>query len=89
LGKIAQHGFRLAWRPGNQADGVFEKYQNRRLEVLDVFNALKIKEIQQNAISLDSRQSAGTEQLYSLLHAINNRLQISFDYQKFYADDKE
>jgi predicted DNA-binding transcriptional regulator YafY len=64
-----------------------EELQNRRLEALDVFNALKIKERQQNAIFLDSRQSAGTEQLYGLLHAINNRLQISFDYQTFYHEN--
>jgi predicted DNA-binding transcriptional regulator YafY len=70
-------------------DDFSEDFQNRRMEALDVFNALKIKERQQNAIFLDNRQSTGTEHLYGLLHAINNRLQISFDYQKFYADDKE
>ena len=57
-------------------DDFSEDLQNRRLEALDVFNALKIKERQQNAIFLDSRQRAGTEQLFGLLHAINNCLQI-------------
>ena len=66
-----------------------EEFQNRRLEALDIFNALKIKERQQNHIFLDHRQSAGTEHLYGILHAINNCLKISFDYQKFDADEQE
>jgi predicted DNA-binding transcriptional regulator YafY len=64
-----------------------EEFQNRRLEALDVFNALKVKERQQDAIFLDNRRSAGTEQLYGLLHAINNHLQISFGYQPFYHEN--
>lgn len=68
-------------------DDFSEEVQNRRLEALDVFNALKIKERQQKALFLDNRQRTGTEQLYELLHAINNRLQISFDYQTFYHEN--
>ncbi|MDR1524123.1 MAG: hypothetical protein LBS79_02555, partial [Tannerella sp.] len=60
---------------------------NRRLKALDVFNALKVKERQAEHIFLDSRQASGAEQLYGLLHAINNRLQITFDYQTYYHDD--
>ena len=69
------------------AEDSTEEIDNRRLEAFDVFNALKIKERQAEHIFLDNRQSAGTEQLYSLLHAINRRLQISFDYQTFYRED--
>ncbi|MDR2804710.1 MAG: WYL domain-containing protein, partial [Dysgonamonadaceae bacterium] len=68
-------------------DDFSEEIQNRRLEALDVFNALKIKERQANHIFLDNRQSAGTERLYNLLHAINNALTISFDYQTFYHEN--
>jgi predicted DNA-binding transcriptional regulator YafY len=57
---------------------------NRRLEALDVFNALKVKERQAEHIFLDSRQASGAEHLYGLLHAINNRLKITFDYQAYY-----
>lgn len=70
-------------------DDFSEDFQNRRFEALDVFNALNIRERQQNTIFLDHRQSAGTEQLFGLLHAINNHWQISFDYKKFYADNTE
>ena len=66
-----------------------DEFENRRLEALDVFHALKIKERQENAIILDNRQRAGTVHLYGLLHAINNHLQISFDYQKFHVAEME
>lgn len=61
--------------------------QNRLLEAFDIFNALKIKERQENNILLDSRQSTGTEQLYDLLHAINTHFQISFNYKTFQYDN--
>ncbi|WP_417558233.1 helix-turn-helix transcriptional regulator [Mesoflavibacter zeaxanthinifaciens] len=64
-----------------------DQRQNRRLEALDIFNALKIKERQENHILLDNRQSTGTEQLYDLLHAINNHFQISFSYKTFQYDN--
>jgi predicted DNA-binding transcriptional regulator YafY len=60
---------------------------NRRLEALDVFNALKVKERQAEHIFLDSRRASGAEHLYGLLHAINNRLQITFDYHAYYYDE--
>jgi predicted DNA-binding transcriptional regulator YafY len=60
---------------------------NRRLEALYVFNALKIKERQEKHMFFDTRQTSGTEQLYNLLCAINNRWQITFDYQKYYHDE--
>lgn len=61
---------------------------NRRLEALDIFNALRIKERQEKNLFLDNRIRSGTEQLYSLLNAINNRQQISFEYQIYYQKDK-
>jgi len=61
--------------------------ENRRLEAFDIFNALKVKERQEKHIFLDTRQASGTEHLYGLLHAINNRLQITFDYQPYYQKE--
>ena len=60
--------------------------QNRRLEALDIFNALRVRERQQNVILLDNRRSIGTEHIYVLLNAINKRLTINFNYQKFYEE---
>src|SRR5690606_26364572 len=64
-------------------DDFSDELQNRRLEAFDIFNALKIKERQENHILLDNRQNTGTEQLYDLLHAINKNFQISFSYKTF------
>ncbi len=69
-------------------DDLSDMFANRRLEALDIFNALRIKERQEDNLFLDNRQRYGTEHLYSLLNAINNKQQISFDYQIFYKKDK-
>jgi predicted DNA-binding transcriptional regulator YafY len=62
-------------------------FANRRLEAFDIINALRIKERQENNLYTDSRQRSGTEHLFSLLNAINNRQQITFEYQIFYHKD--
>jgi len=58
----------------------------RRMEALDVFNALKIGESSSMSIHFEKRKPQGTENFHGLLHAINNQLQISFTYQKFWDD---
>ncbi|MCL2436200.1 MAG: WYL domain-containing protein [Lentimicrobiaceae bacterium] len=61
-------------------------YSDRFFEAFDIYNALKVNERNKQHIYLEKRQTQGTEHLYGLLHAINNCLQISFSYQKFYTD---
>jgi len=56
----------------------------RRLEAFDTFNALKIGENISRSIQFETRQTQGTENLFGLLHAITNNLQIRFTYQKFW-----
>lgn len=56
----------------------------RRMEALDVFNALKIGESSSKSIHFEKRKPQGTENFHSLLHAIKNQLQISFTYQKYW-----
>jgi len=58
----------------------------RILEAFDVFNALKVADRLSDYILFENRRAKGTENLYGLLHAIQNRLQISFSYQKFWED---
>lgn len=58
----------------------------RRMEALDVFNALKIGESSSMSIHFEKRKPQGTENFHGLLHAINNQLQISFTYQKYWED---
>jgi len=59
----------------------------RILEAFDTFNALNISERLSNFIHFEKRRPLGTENLYGLLHAIKNRVQIAFQYQKFYESE--
>jgi predicted DNA-binding transcriptional regulator YafY len=59
----------------------------RILEAFDIFNALNISDRLSNFIHFENRRSQGTENLYGLLHAIRNKLQISFSYYKFWEDE--
>jgi len=59
---------------------------NRILEAFDTFNALNISDRLSNYIHFENRKPQGTENLYGLLHAIKNNLQIKFKYQKYWED---
>ena len=59
----------------------------RRLEAFDTFNALKIGENVSKSIQFENRRPQGTENLFGLLHAITNHLQVRFIYQKFWEDE--
>lgn len=59
----------------------------RILEAFDTFNALNISERISNYIHFEKRRPQGTENLYGLLHAIQNKVQIKFSYQKFWDDE--
>lgn len=59
----------------------------RRMEALDTFNALKMADTTSQSIHFEKRKPQGTENMYGLLHAIKNYLQITFTYQKFWEDE--
>ncbi len=59
----------------------------RILEAFDTFNALNISDRLSNYIHFEKRRPQGTENLYGLLHAIKNKVQIVFSYQKFWEDE--
>ncbi len=59
----------------------------RRMEAFDTFNALRIGENTSDFIHFENRKPLGTENLFGLIHAIKNRLKISFTYQKFWEDE--
>jgi len=59
----------------------------RMLEAFDTFNALNITDRLSNHIHFEKRGPRGTENLYGLLHAIKNTLQISFAYHKYWEDE--
>lgn len=56
----------------------------RILEAFDTFNALNISDRLSDYIHFEKRRPQGTENLYGLLHAIKNKVQIGFAYQKFW-----
>lgn len=53
----------------------------------DTFSALNLTDRLSNHIHFEKRKPQGTENLYGLLHAIKNQVQIQFTYQKFWEDD--
>jgi predicted DNA-binding transcriptional regulator YafY len=58
----------------------------RMMEAFDIFNSLNVAKDITPYIHLENRKPQGTENLHGLLHAIKNRLQIEFSYQKFWED---
>lgn len=59
----------------------------RIFEAFDIFNALNISERLSDFILFEKRRPQGTENLYGLLHAIKNQVQIVFRYRKFWEDE--
>lgn len=59
----------------------------RMMEAFDMFNSLNLAQDLAPFIHLEKRRPQGTENLYGLLHAIKNRLQIKFSYQKFWEEE--
>ena len=59
----------------------------RMMEAFDMFNSLNLDQDLTPFIHLEKRRPQGTENLYGLLHAIKNRLQIKFTYQKFWEEE--
>jgi predicted DNA-binding transcriptional regulator YafY len=62
---------------------------DRILEAFDLYHALKVQEQLSPYIHLEKRHPQGTEHLYGLLHAIKNRRQVTFRYQKYYKNHPE
>lgn len=59
----------------------------RMMEAFDMFNSLNLAQDLNPFIHLEKRRPQGTKNLYGLLHAIKNKFQITFSYQKFWEDE--
>jgi predicted DNA-binding transcriptional regulator YafY len=59
---------------------------DRMLEALDMYCTLEVQERQLPYFQMERHSPQGTEHIYGLLHAIKNRLQITFGYRKYYSD---
>ncbi|MCF8332491.1 MAG: WYL domain-containing protein [Bacteroidales bacterium] len=55
----------------------------RIVEAFDTFNAFNLTARLSNYIDFEKRRPRGTEHLFGLLHAIREKVQIYFDYEKF------
>ncbi len=58
----------------------------RIMEAFDMFNALNVSERLSKFILFEKRKPRGTENMHGILHAIKNKLHISFSYLKFGED---
>lgn len=59
----------------------------RILEAFDTFNALNISDRLSDYIHFEKRRPQGTENLYGLLHAIKNKVQIRFTHRKYWGNE--
>ena len=59
----------------------------RMMEAFDVFHSLSLSHDFAPYIHLEKRRPQGSENLYGLIHAIKNSVEIKFDYQKFWEDE--
>lgn len=64
-------------------DDEHSEKNNRMVEALDLFNALKVSENISGSIHFEKRSLRGTENLNGLLHAIQNSVFVRFQYNPF------
>ncbi len=58
----------------------------RMVEAFDMFNSLNLAQDLTPFIHLEKRKPQGTDNLYGIIHAIKNKVQIRFSYHKFWED---
>ncbi len=63
-----------------------EGQSERLMETFDLLNAIRIGNSFGNHLIFENRTALGTEHMNGLLHAIKNRLEVSFNYKKFIDD---
>lgn len=71
----------------NQNDSENMNFQ-RMIEAFDMFNSLNLAQDMTPFIHLEKRKPQRTENLYGIIHAIKNKFQIKFSYEKFWEDEK-
>lgn len=66
-----------------------EERNERLIESFEIFNALNVSDNLSRHIIFEKRRPLGTENLHGVLHAIKNKLQITFSYEKYWGDASE
>ena len=59
---------------------------HRMMESYEIYNSLQMTHDLESVIYLEDRKPQGTENLYGVIHAIKNKIQIQFDYEGFWED---
>lgn len=59
----------------------------RMMEAFDMFNSLNMAQDLTGFVHAEKRRPQGTENLYGVLHAIKNKLQVRFSYHKYWEDE--
>ena len=60
-----------------------EEHNERLMEAYEIYNALNISSNFSRDVIVERRKPLGTENLHGLLHAIKNRCNVTFLYEKF------
>ena len=68
---------------------VDENKTNRLMESFQMYNALSMSESIAKHLILEKRKLLGVENLHGLLHAIQHRVSVSFQYEKFWDFDNK
>lgn len=66
-----------------------ENHRERLLETFEIHNALQLSSSFSNHLILEKRKPLGTHNMYGLLHAIKNKIEIAFEHEKYWDVDTE
>ncbi|MBX9886552.1 MAG: WYL domain-containing protein [Flavobacteriaceae bacterium] len=66
-----------------------EVENGRLIESFQIFNALSLSDSVSNQIIVEKRKRLGAEHMHGLLHAIKNRFEVQFTYEKFWNGNNE
>jgi predicted DNA-binding transcriptional regulator YafY len=64
-----------------------EERNERLIESFELYSALNVSDNLSRDIIFEKRRPLGTENLHGILHAIKNKLQIAFKYEKYLGEN--
>ncbi len=59
----------------------------RLLEAFDVLHSVNMADRLSDFVQFEHRRPQGTENMYGLIHAVKNKQEVRFNYQKYWEDD--
>jgi predicted DNA-binding transcriptional regulator YafY len=84
--ELSSHDIEITYNRSTKLYEISEENANdktsRLLELFEIHDALQVSKSIQGSLILEKRKSLGTEHMNGLLHAINNKIEVTFDYTK-------